>query len=505
MKLIVDKVRIEKVKTYNSLMITNKLTPRYKMLQVHYKKHLALILLCFCTSMAFAQMVLKNKVTDFSKGIPIESASVYIKNTTIGTITNSDGKFVLQVPKENMKDTLVVSSIGYSTQKTPLEEYDGSLEIYLDEEVASLEEVLIVGEPRPTTGNEIMVKALKRLPRNLPDSSYVQKGFLRHKERNKIEFKWLIESAITVYDSGFTSASKDHLKINVDQVRKSYDLRDIDSLFTYRSYLNQNSYRKLKSRNLKRDTIKTASLVKAIKWNDKRVNGLQNIFQGKMNMLRNANNAKALFGDNILETHQFELDTILVDNERKIYKIKITKSSEFVGLGTKGIYNEGFEANGWVYIYWDNYAIKKIEYELVAASKQQKVRSKRLFDTQVNHKLVIAYKEYQDKMYPNYIYYETPKLVNVAYRAKGRLDEEEEARYNREERYYYTVQEILFSEIILDKEEIKTELQGKWDDDIFSPKPYNKEFWDTYNILLESDEDQKLIQDLTRRASLFEE
>ena len=59
------------------------------------------------------------------------------------------------------------------------------------------------------------------------------------------------------------------------------------------------------------------------------------------------------------KTHQFKLDTILVENERKIYKIKISKGLKYVDLRTKGIYNEGFEANGWIYIYWDNYALKK--------------------------------------------------------------------------------------------------------------------------------------------------
>ncbi|WP_452597590.1 carboxypeptidase-like regulatory domain-containing protein [Pontimicrobium sp. MEBiC01747] len=475
------------------------------MFKTNYKKYLALILLLIGSSTLFAQIELKNKVVDFNKGEGIESASVYIKNTTIGTITNADGKFALQVPREHENDSLVVSSIGYSTYKIPISEYDADFEIFLEEEIASLEEVLIVGEPRPTTGNDIMVRAIERLPRNLPDSSYIQKGFLRHKERNKNEFKWLIESAITVYDSGFTvPTTRNFLKINVDQVRKSYDLRDIDSLFTYQAYLNQNNKKYYNKKDIRREQVKTADLVKAIKWNDDRVNGLQNIFKGKLNLLRNANNAKALFGENMLEKHQFELDTILVDNERKLYKIKILKSTDFVGLDTKGIYNEGFEANGWVYIYWDNYAIKKIEYELVAASKAQKIRSKRLFDTQLNHKLVISYKEYEDKMYPNYIYYETPKLVNIG-RAQEKLTEAEEARYKKEERYYYTVQEILFSEVILDKDKIKEALQKKWDKDIFSPKPYNKEFWDTYNILLESEEDEKLIEDLTQRASLFKE
>ncbi len=442
---------------------------------------------------------LKNTVIDFSKDQPIESASVYVKNTTIGTITNADGNFAIQIPNENIKDTLVISSIGYSTYKIPIEYYDAELPIYLDEEVASLDEVILVGTVRPKTGNDIVLKALEEMPETMPDSSYLQKGFLRHKERNKREFKWLIESAISVYDSGYTSSSKNNLKINVDQQRKSYDLRDVDSLLTFSSYVNQNSRKKYPK--IRRSQVETSSLIKAIKWNDNRVNGLQNIFHGKLNVFRNTKHKKALFGDDILDKHQFELDTVLVDNERKLYKIRIKEGANFVGLDTKGIFNEGYEARGWIYIYWDNYAFKKIEYELVAASEAQKTRSKSLFDTQINHKLVITYKEYKGRMYPNYIYYETPKLVNVG-RAKKKLTEEE-ALNEADKRYYYTVQEILFSEIILDKEMISKSLKNKWDMDIFSPKKYDKEFWENYNILLESEEEQELIQDLSRKATLF--
>ncbi|WP_231928773.1 carboxypeptidase-like regulatory domain-containing protein [Formosa sp. Hel1_31_208] len=469
------------------------------------KKSLALALL-LSTIIGFSQTEVKNKIVDFGTLIPIESASIYVKNTTIGTVSNADGRFLLQVPSEFSKDTLIISSIGYKTFKIPVSEFDNTSEVYLEEDVASLDEILLIAETRPKTGNDIVLKAIEKLSVNLPDSAYIQKGFLRHKERNKVEFKWLIESAITVYDSGYTTKSSEHLKINVDEMRKSYDLRDVDSIFSYVSYNNQNSRRnRLKPKDVDRTKLKTSQLVKAIKWNDNRVNGLQNIFQGKLNLLRNSKDSKALFGDDILDKHHFELDTILVDNDRKIYKIKITDSTDFVGLGTKGIFNEGYVANGWLYIYYDNYAIKKIEYELVAASDAQKVRSKRLFDTQVNHKLVMTYIEYEDKMYPNYIYYETPKLVNVGFKADEKVSDEDKARYNKEERYYYTIQEILFSEIILDKEVIKTALLQDWNMDIFSQKPYNKEFWKNYNVLLESEEDEKLIEDLSTRASLYKD
>ena len=475
------------------------------MKQQFLQRVFGLLIGLFCVT-AYAQTEVKGKIVDFTTLLPIESASIYLENTTIGTVSNVDGKFLLVVPREFTKDSLIISSIGYTSFKTTLQDYDPTSDVFLVEEIASLDEVILVADPRPTTGNEIVVKAIAKLNGNLPDGPYLQKGFLRHKERNKKEYKWLIESAITLYDSSYASGARDNLKINVDEVRKSYDLRDVDSLYTYAAYLRYNARKvNLKSKNLRRDTIATANLIQAINWNDRRINGLENLFQGKLNLVRNSNISQALFGKNILDKHQFDLDTVLVDDGRKLYKIRISKSKDFVGLNTKDIYNEGYEAKGWLYIYWDNYAFKKIEYELVAASDVQKRRSKSLFDTQVNHKLIITYKEYQDKMYPTYFYYETPKLVNVGDRSSDREKNEEETGSNKDTQFYYTIQEILFTEIIHDPELINKELQKEWSEDIFSPKPYNKEFWKNYNVLLESAEEEKLIQDLSQRASLFKQ
>lgn len=461
------------------------------------------LLILFIGATTFAQTQLKGKVSDFLSFQPIESASVYIKNTTIGTISNADGNFILKVPKEHLQDTLVISSIGYKSYKVVIAEFENGSDIYLEEDVASLDEVVIVADPRPTTGNGIVQKAIEKLPDNLPEQPYLLKGFLRHKERNKKQYKWLIESAITLYDSSFASGAKDNLKINVDETRKSYDLRDVDSLFTFAAYLKSKG---IKTETINRNLVKTSSLIEAIKWNDRRVNGLENLFKGKLNLVRNANATGALLGKNILEKHQFELDTILVDNGRKIYKIKIEKGPDFVGLKTPNIYNEGFAPKGWIYIYYDNYAIKKVEYELVAASEIQKKRSKSLFDTQTIHKLVITYKDYDEKMYPNYIYYETPKLVNTGDRSSDRVKTEAEPGFDKDEQYYYTVQEILFSDIVREPEKIQQELQqNDWTADIFSTKPYNASFWKDYNVLLESKEEEKLIYDLSKRATLYKE
>jgi len=452
---------------------------------------------------SFGQTKLTGKVSDFLTFQPIESASVYIKNTTTGSITNADGNFVLKVPQQHLQDTLIISSIGYKSFTVTVANFENGSDIYLEEDVASLDEVVIVADPRPTTGNGIVQRAIEKLPDNLPEMAYLQKGFLRHKERNKKEYKWLIESAITLYDSSYAAGAKNHLKINVDETRKSYDLRDVDSLFTYSAYLKSLGS---KSSNVSRSGVKTSALIKAIKWNDSRVNGIENLFKGKLNLVRNSNTVGALLGKNTLNKHEFVLDTILVNNGRKLYKIKIEKGEDFVGLNTPNIYNEGFEPKGWIYIYYDNYAIKKVEYELIAASELQKRRSKSLFATQKLHKLIIDYKDFDGKMYPNYIYYETPKLVNTGDRSSDRAKTEAEPGFDKDEQYYYTIQEILFSDIIQDSELISQELQqNDWSADIFSSKPYNEAFWKNYNVLLESKEEEKLIQDLSKRASLFKE
>ena len=111
--------------------------------------------------------------------------------------------------------------------------------------------------------------------------------------------------------------------------------------------------------------------------------------------------------------------------------------------------------------------------------------------------------EYNDRMYTNYMYYETPKLVNVGSGSKDKNATEYELLEERENRFYSTVQEIVFTEIIDNQEEVQLAKNKTWDPDLFKSMPYNEAFWKNYNTLLESEEEEQLIEDLTRRSSLF--
>ena len=105
-------------------------------------KHLFLLLTLLSFSLtALAQQKITGKVKD-SSGEPVIGASVVVKdNKTMGTITDFDGNFSLDVPS---KSVLVISYIGYVTQEVPVTGKK-SLDIMLKEDTKTLDEVVVIG------------------------------------------------------------------------------------------------------------------------------------------------------------------------------------------------------------------------------------------------------------------------------------------------------------------------------------------------------------------------
>ena len=71
---------------------------------------------------------------------PVAGASVVIKGTTNGTMTDMDGNFTLDGVKNG--DIIQISFIGYATQEIP---YAGqaSLSVHLEEDTQKLDEVVV--------------------------------------------------------------------------------------------------------------------------------------------------------------------------------------------------------------------------------------------------------------------------------------------------------------------------------------------------------------------------
>jgi TonB-linked SusC/RagA family outer membrane protein len=95
------------------------------------------------TSFSFSQNVeVKGIVTDQNSGIPLPGVNIIIKNTSIGTSTDFDGNFTIS--GVDVGSILVFSYIGYLSKEVTVIDAT-TLDIQLDEDLAQLDEVIVVG------------------------------------------------------------------------------------------------------------------------------------------------------------------------------------------------------------------------------------------------------------------------------------------------------------------------------------------------------------------------
>ena len=90
---------------------------------------------------AYAQQTLKGIVKSKADNQELPGVSIKIKGTFTGCISDVDGYFSINVKP---KDVLVVSFIGYKTQEVPVNNRT-SMEVFMEEDVALLDEVVVVG------------------------------------------------------------------------------------------------------------------------------------------------------------------------------------------------------------------------------------------------------------------------------------------------------------------------------------------------------------------------
>ena len=132
------------------------------------KQSLLMALRSFCllfgfllTLQANAQRTLTGTLTDQKSGEALIGASVSVKNTVRGTVTDVDGKFSLNLGEG--ENTLVVSYTGYPTTEVDVTNLS-KLELALEADVIGLSEIMVTGlgtlkERRFLTSAQQSVKA----------------------------------------------------------------------------------------------------------------------------------------------------------------------------------------------------------------------------------------------------------------------------------------------------------------------------------------------------------
>jgi len=120
------------------------------------KKILILFSLFLMTgALVMAQTVqITGTVTSSQDGLPLPGVTIFVKGTTLGILTSTDGKYVLSVPANTT--TLVLSYIGFKTQEISIEGKT-KIDVVLEQDVFKVDEVIVVGygvqKKREVTGS----------------------------------------------------------------------------------------------------------------------------------------------------------------------------------------------------------------------------------------------------------------------------------------------------------------------------------------------------------------
>nr|WKN34844.1 TonB-dependent receptor [Tunicatimonas sp. TK19036] len=107
------------------------------------------------------------QVTSLSDNTGLPGVNVLVKGTSVGTITDVDGNYTINVPNEN--DTLIFSSVGFIAEEIPVNGRS-TIDITLAEDIQSLSEVVVIGYgsqiAKEVTGavQQIDAEQLKDLP-----------------------------------------------------------------------------------------------------------------------------------------------------------------------------------------------------------------------------------------------------------------------------------------------------------------------------------------------------
>jgi hypothetical protein len=151
---------------------------------------------------------------------PLPFATIGLRNTGRGTVTNNNGSFVLNIPPGSYTDTLSVSYLGYFGREIPVKQALGNnLTISMSKEFIPIPEIII----RNQIPRDIIAKAFRAIPHNFGNTPASMTGFYREGVLKKSELQSYSEAVLQIYKSAYSGT------LLGDQI-KVYKSRKIENI-----------------------------------------------------------------------------------------------------------------------------------------------------------------------------------------------------------------------------------------------------------------------------------
>ena len=390
-----------------------------------------IIFFLLTSSLAGAQkLIVSAKVVDKETKEPLIFATVGILGKPIGTITNMQGDFDFYIPAEYRNNNLVISILGYNNYEAPVWTLldTKSFVIEMEKSTTVLQEVVVTDS---LAGGEILHIALSRIEQNYPMTPHLVAGFYRDIKKIGGEYISLLEAAVKIYDEDYKTP------------RNKFKLRERVALLEVRRSLGYSN--------------------KFTAYFDE-----DNLLE---DLLLHNNVRYRQFPEEEVFFESLEREKDSYYNGHEIFVVSHRKEYKLV-----------------IYIDKKTYGIVHLEYE----NNQQEIIGKKrgLVSKFVNLKRVIDFKEYDQKMYLNFLAVDSK--INWYDAKTNELKFETELH-----------QQLLINDINpVPEERIGTTEKMRSYGLQYQDLPYNKKFWENYNVIKESPLDRKIIEDLEKEGPL---
>lgn len=333
---------------------------------------------------------------------PIPFATIILKNKSKGLASNMDGGFRIPYELYKSKDTLVISSIGYSSKEIPISSLDKNVMnvINLVEKTELLNEVRIIASKKKKRKNqkkkrknarEIINLALKKIPENYPFKPFSYIGYYRDYQIKEKKYLNLNEALMEVFDSGFGVYDLKETQTRIYQYKKNFTFPTDTIASRPYNYMNKSK-------------IITNAVIDNRGGNEYTILRIHDAIR---NYNVNSYDFVNRLDLNFVKNHKFKLlpDTFI--NNTPLYSIEIYKNINNISV------------RGKIYISKVDFKIYKMQYAVYDKEKSVKRKKKLQVNSNVSQtkgknlgkllsEIILEYQLYNEIMYPNYISFNNP-------------------------------------------------------------------------------------------------
>ncbi len=168
----------------------------------------------------------KGKVVDIITSDPVATATIFISGSSVGTIANMEGEFVLKIPRGYLSDSVVISCMGYESLTIGIDHLNKEQNlVHLRVIPIPLEEVTIVNQD----ARYLIAEAIGKIRNNYSDQPMMVTTFYRESIRKGRKYAAVSEAVLEGYKASYTSIF-DNDRVSILKARKSSDFKNRDTV-----------------------------------------------------------------------------------------------------------------------------------------------------------------------------------------------------------------------------------------------------------------------------------